>query len=133
MNERKMNELDVFRHELMWDGTSAEEFAMSIGMTYASYKNVIRDGSKVVPKWVLAFLFGRGYVYEGDVLVQKKSDASHQINTPNNTIGHFDSNTTSADVKSVAYTKSEPTINSMSSIGALQSYSKELHDRLNQI
>jgi hypothetical protein len=127
MNERKMNELDVFRHELMWDGTSAEEFAMSIGMTYASYKNVIRDGSKVVPKWVLAFLFGRGYVYEGDVLVQKKSDASHQINTPNKTNGYFNCNTTSEYVKSVSYAKSEP------SIIELQSYSKELHDRLNQI
>jgi hypothetical protein len=82
MNDRKMNELDVFRHELLFDGVSGEEFAMSIGMSYPSYKNVVRDGSKVVPKWVLAFLFGRGYVYVGGVLVQKKIDAPHKFGSP---------------------------------------------------
>ena len=51
-------------------------------MSYPSYKNVIRDGSKVVPKWVLSFLFGRGYVYVGDVLVQKPKDSTHKFGSP---------------------------------------------------
>ena len=129
MTERKMNELDVFRYELLFDGTSGEDFAKSIGITYLSYKNVIRDGSNVVPKWVLSFLFGRGYVYVGNVLVEKKSDASHKKNT----ISSFEYDTSVPNVKKVDYTESEPIINTMSSMSALQSYSKELHNRLNQI
>ena len=73
MKENKMNELDLFRYELIFDGTTGEEFAKSIGMSYPSYKNVVRNGSKVIPKWVLAFLFGRGYSYVGDALIKKDS------------------------------------------------------------
>ena len=74
MSKEKMNELDLFRYELIFDGTTGEEFAKSIGMSYPSYKNVVRDGSKVIPKWVLAFLFGRGYSYVGGALVKLSSD-----------------------------------------------------------
>tara|TARA_R110002096_G_scaffold285960_1_gene479657 strand:- start:17 stop:322 length:306 start_codon:yes stop_codon:yes gene_type:complete len=75
MKENKMNELDLFRYELIFDGTTGEEFAKSIGMSYPSYKNVVRNGSKVIPKWVLAFLFGRGYSYVGDALVKNKTSS----------------------------------------------------------
>jgi hypothetical protein len=121
MNERKMNELDVFRHELLFDNISGEEFAMSIGMSYPSYKNVIRDGSKVVPKWVLSFLFGRGYVYVGNVLVQKKSDAPNKLESPTYTVKYADAD------GNISNSSNE------SSIKALYSYSKELSNRLNQI
>jgi len=69
-----MNEIDLFRFELVFDGISGEDFAKSIGMGYASYKNVVRDGSSVVPKWVLAFLFGKGYIYVGGALVKISFD-----------------------------------------------------------
>lgn len=92
MNDRKMNELDVFRHELLFDNISGEEFAMSIGMSYPSYKNVIRNGSKVVPKWVLSFLFGRGYVYVGDVLVHKKPDFPNKFGSPSYSVKYSDEN-----------------------------------------
>tara|TARA_R110000822_G_scaffold41058_5_gene111403 strand:- start:906 stop:1232 length:327 start_codon:yes stop_codon:yes gene_type:complete len=105
MSERKMNELDVFRHELLFDGVSGEDFAKSIGMSYASYKNVVRDGSKVVPKWVLAFLFGRGYVYVGGVLVQKKSDAPHKFGSPSYSV-KYENCTTNSIINDVVY--SEP-------------------------
>ena len=74
MSKEKMNELDLFRYELIFDGTTGEEFAKSIGMSYPSYKNVVRNGSKVIPKWVLAFLFGRGYSYVGDALIKASLD-----------------------------------------------------------
>ena len=77
MSKDKMNELDLFRYELIFDGTSGKEFAKSIGMSYTSYKNVVRDGSKVVPKWVLAFLFGRGYSYVGDALMKVSVDLGY--------------------------------------------------------
>ena len=121
MTERKMNELDVFRHELLFDNITGEDFAKSIGMSYSSYKNVIRDGSTVVPKWVLAFLFGRGYVYVGDVLIHKKSDASHTFGSPSYSVKYSDVDGTKTSTKNV------------SSMSALQSYSKELHNRMNQM
>lgn len=103
MNERKMNELDVFRYELLFDNISGEEFAKSIGMSYPSYKNVVRDGSKVIPKWVLAFLLGRGYVYVGGVLVQKKSDATHKLASHSYSVKYGECNTTNADIDKVIY------------------------------
>jgi hypothetical protein len=121
MNERKMNELDVFRHELLFDNISGEEFAMSIGMSYPSYKNVVRDGSKVVPKWVLAFLFGKGYVYVGDVLIKKPKDNPNKFGSP------------SYSVKYSELDDKEPSTKNISSIKAFYAYSKELSDRLNQI
>jgi hypothetical protein len=121
MNERKMNELDVFRHELLFDNISGEEFAMSIGMSYPSYKNVIRDGSKVVPKWVLSFLFGRGYVYVGDVLVQKPKDNPNKFGSPSYSVKYEDTDT------NITSSSND------SSIKALYSYSKELSKRLNEL
>lgn len=73
--------LDVFRFELALTGISSEDFAKSIGVGYASFKNVVRDGSLVVPKWVLAYLYGRGWYFVGDELVEKKSDALHEVCT----------------------------------------------------
>jgi len=87
--------LDFFRYELALEDTSGEDFATSIGMSYSSYKNVIRDGSLVVPKWVLAYLLGKGYYFEGNCLLEKKSDASHQVcvcNADDELVSDFSSN-----------------------------------------
>ena len=108
-----MNELDLFRYELAVDGVSGEDFASSIGMGYASYKNVVRDGSSVVPKWVLAFLIGRGYVRGEEVLVEKKSDASHQEILPSHC-----ADTTADNVASVVYDVSDVHIHSANPVGA---------------
>ena len=93
--------LDVFRLELELDEVSGDCFAKSIGMSYASYKNVVRDGSLVVPKWVLAYLFGKGYYFDGDVLLEKKSDASHELCVCSNggSISHTTSDHTKYDYK----------------------------------
>jgi len=69
--------LDKFRFELALNGVGGDDFAESIGITYSSYKNVIRDGAKVVPKWVLSFLYGKGWYFLEGELVEKKSNASH--------------------------------------------------------
>ena len=113
MSKEKMNELDLFRYELAVDGVSGEDFASSIGMGYASYKNVVRDGSSVVPKWVLAFLIGRGYVRGEEVLVEKKSDASHQEILPSHC-----ADTTADNVASVVYDVSDVHIHSANPVGA---------------
>tara|TARA_R110000796_G_scaffold173747_1_gene290723 strand:+ start:125 stop:469 length:345 start_codon:yes stop_codon:yes gene_type:complete len=102
MSKDKMNELDLFRYELIFDGTSGKEFAESIGMSYTSYKNVVRDGSKVVPKWVLAFLFGRGYSYVGDALVKKELNNPDKFGSPSYTV-KYSTSTTDVDVNGVTY------------------------------
>ena len=93
MSKEKMNELDLFRYELIFDGTTGEEFAKSIGMSYPSYKNVVRNGSKVIPKWVLSFLFGRGYMYFGDVLMKGSFDLAEGESKSVTTV-QFDNGTT---------------------------------------
>ena len=105
MSKEKMNELDLFRYELIFDGTTGEEFAKSIGMSYPSYKNVVRNGSKVIPKWVLSFLFGRGYSYVGDALIKKPNDNPNKFGSPSYAV-KYGTSTTGVDVNSVTYSGS---------------------------
>jgi hypothetical protein len=91
MSKKGMNEIDLFRFELVFDGISGEDFAKSIGMGYASYKNVVRDGSNVVPKWVLSFLLGRGYIYKGNALVKRDSNTTSDVGSPTYTVKYLGS------------------------------------------
>ena len=103
MKENKMNELDLFRYEWIFDGTTGEEFAKSIGMSYPSYKNVVRDGSKVIPKWVSAFLFGRGYVYVGDALIKKPNDNPNKFGSPSYSVKYGTCTNSTDNTSEVTY------------------------------
>ena len=73
--------LDIYKSELEEDGLTGIQMAVKLGMDYASYRNATKSKASVVPKWVLAYLSGRGYRVEGRDLVhaKKKSTATQYV------------------------------------------------------
>lgn len=57
--------ISQFRFELGLDGLSNEVFADLLGLSYSSYRNVVRPGVTILPKWLIGYMLGKGYVYDG--------------------------------------------------------------------
>jgi hypothetical protein len=54
--------IQIFNYELKQAQLNKNSFCEMLGMNLGTYKNAIRINTKIVPRWVYAFLLGRGYV-----------------------------------------------------------------------
>jgi len=73
--------LEIFKGELDEEGLSGLDFSVKLDMSYSGYRCVTKSSAKKVPRWVFAYLEGRGYRVEGGRLLssKKKSTATQYV------------------------------------------------------